>query len=184
MKDYNSTGIQILEAAKDLFAEKGYNGVSTKRIAQVAKVNEVTLFRIFGSKEKLFAATFEYFLFKPNFINLEELNDMSLEQVLLTLGNNIHTFFKSNLSLLKIEIQNQDAIYKKESLNRFPREIRQFFSMQFQKHHKLSPHEADLQAICFMTALHGLFLNLYIFQTIVDDVKFEDCLSTLVNKFK
>jgi len=184
MKEYNSTGVQILNAAKALFSKYGYKGVSTKKIALTAKVNEVTIFRIFGSKEKLFEATFEYFFFKPNFDNLENLNDMSLEEFLLALGYNLHKFFKSNLSLIKIEIQSQDGIYKKQSINRFPNEIREFLSAQFQKHKKMKPYEANLQAICFMTALHGLCLNLYIFQTIAKNANYEECLVTLVNKFK
>src|SRR4051812_37589313 len=44
---------RILDAAIRVFAETGYRGATTRRIAQVADVNEVTLFRHFGSKEEL-----------------------------------------------------------------------------------------------------------------------------------
>jgi AcrR family transcriptional regulator len=44
---------KILEAAVRVFAETGYRGATTRRIAQEAGVNEVTLFRQFGSKEEL-----------------------------------------------------------------------------------------------------------------------------------
>jgi AcrR family transcriptional regulator len=44
---------RILDAALRVFAETGYRGATTRRIAQVADVNEVTLFRHFGSKEEL-----------------------------------------------------------------------------------------------------------------------------------
>lgn len=44
---------RILDAAIRVFAETGYRGATTRRIAQVADVNEVTLFRNFGSKEEL-----------------------------------------------------------------------------------------------------------------------------------
>ena len=44
---------RILDAALTVFAETGYRGATTRRIAQVADVNEVTLFRHFGSKEEL-----------------------------------------------------------------------------------------------------------------------------------
>jgi len=43
-----------LKAAFELFAEKGYEGTTTRSIAKRAGVNEVTLFRNFGSKEALF----------------------------------------------------------------------------------------------------------------------------------
>ncbi|MGV3517554.1 TetR/AcrR family transcriptional regulator [Luteitalea sp.] len=44
---------QLLEAAVKVFAIAGFRGATTRRIAQEAGVNEVTLFRQFGSKEGL-----------------------------------------------------------------------------------------------------------------------------------
>ncbi|MGH7504204.1 MAG: TetR/AcrR family transcriptional regulator [Longimicrobiales bacterium] len=44
---------RILNAAATLFASTGYRGTTTRRIAQEAGVNEVTLFRHFGSKDEL-----------------------------------------------------------------------------------------------------------------------------------
>jgi AcrR family transcriptional regulator len=44
---------QLLDAAARLYAEAGYRGATTRRIATAAGVNEITLFRHFGSKEAL-----------------------------------------------------------------------------------------------------------------------------------
>lgn len=44
---------KILKAAAAAFAEVGFRGATTRRIAQMAGVNEITLFRHFGSKERL-----------------------------------------------------------------------------------------------------------------------------------
>jgi AcrR family transcriptional regulator len=44
---------RIIESAARIFAETGYRGATTRRIAQAADVNEVTLFRHFGSKDEL-----------------------------------------------------------------------------------------------------------------------------------
>lgn len=44
---------QLLDAAVNVFAHAGFRGATTRKIAQVAGVNEVTLFRHFGSKEGL-----------------------------------------------------------------------------------------------------------------------------------
>jgi AcrR family transcriptional regulator len=46
---------RILDAGLRTFAEKGFTGATTKEISMKAGVNEVTLFRHFGSKEALFA---------------------------------------------------------------------------------------------------------------------------------
>lgn len=51
---------RIVEAALRVFAETGYRGATTRRIAQEADVNEVTLFRHFGSKEELIRAALEH----------------------------------------------------------------------------------------------------------------------------
>lgn len=44
---------KILEAATAVYAESGFRGATTRRIADQADVNEVTIFRNFGSKEAL-----------------------------------------------------------------------------------------------------------------------------------
>lgn len=44
---------QLLDAAARVYAEAGYRGATTRRIAHEAGVNEITLFRHFGSKETL-----------------------------------------------------------------------------------------------------------------------------------
>jgi AcrR family transcriptional regulator len=45
---------RILEAAARVYAQCGFRGATTRLIAQEAGVNEVTLFRLFGSKAQLF----------------------------------------------------------------------------------------------------------------------------------
>lgn len=47
---------KILNAALELFAEKGFSASTTKEIARRARVNEVTIFRQFRSKRALFSA--------------------------------------------------------------------------------------------------------------------------------
>lgn len=44
---------KLLEAAIQVFAEHGFRGATTRRIAKAAGVNEVTLFRLFKSKSAL-----------------------------------------------------------------------------------------------------------------------------------
>jgi outer membrane protein len=44
---------QLIDAAAKVYAELGFRGATTRKIAEVAGVNEVTLFRTFGSKANL-----------------------------------------------------------------------------------------------------------------------------------
>ena len=51
----------LLRAAIKVFAETGTRGATTRRIAQEAEVNEVTLFRHFKSKDDLMRAAVHFF---------------------------------------------------------------------------------------------------------------------------
>lgn len=55
----SETRQRILDATLKVFIDKGYKGATTRRIAQEADVNEVTIFRHFGNKLKLIAAVLE-----------------------------------------------------------------------------------------------------------------------------
>jgi AcrR family transcriptional regulator len=48
-----ATRTDILNAAVQVFSQHGFRGSTTRRIADAANVNEVTIFRYFGSKEAL-----------------------------------------------------------------------------------------------------------------------------------
>jgi AcrR family transcriptional regulator len=50
------TRTRLIEAASQVFASLGVQGATTREIARVAGVNEVTLFRHFASKEQLLGA--------------------------------------------------------------------------------------------------------------------------------
>jgi AcrR family transcriptional regulator len=50
---------KILQAAARVYAIHGWRGATTRRIAEEAGVNEVTLFRQFGSKEALLGAAMQ-----------------------------------------------------------------------------------------------------------------------------
>lgn len=59
---------KILISATKLFSEQGYNGVSTRKIAEDAGVNEITLFRYFKSKGNLLQAVIRHFAYEGNII--------------------------------------------------------------------------------------------------------------------
>ena len=57
--DFNDKQIQIIETAEALFADRGYDGISVRDIADEAGVNVAMISYYFGSKEKLMEAIFE-----------------------------------------------------------------------------------------------------------------------------
>ncbi len=57
---------KLLQAAIRVFSEKGYRAASTRDIARRAKVNPVTLFRLFGGKAPLHAAVVKHLFASRN----------------------------------------------------------------------------------------------------------------------
>ena len=49
----------IVEAVRDVFAQKGFDGTTTRELAQAAGVSEALLYKHFPSKESLYAAMLE-----------------------------------------------------------------------------------------------------------------------------
>lgn len=56
------TRSRVLDAAGQLFAQRGLDAATTREIAREAQVNEVTLFRLFGTKERLQTAVLQHVL--------------------------------------------------------------------------------------------------------------------------
>ncbi|PAX52569.1 TetR family transcriptional regulator [Brunnivagina elsteri] len=65
----SSTRQRLMQAALELFTTQGVTNTTTRQIAELAEVNEVTLFRQFGNKHGLLLALFEE---SDRFTNLAE----------------------------------------------------------------------------------------------------------------
>ncbi|MGA9174516.1 MAG: helix-turn-helix domain-containing protein, partial [Thermoactinomyces sp.] len=96
----------IIRAALELFAEKGYDGTTTQAIAQKAKVSEKTLFKYFGSKQELFKQTVYPAM-------LQALQPVLMERIesILSKGGDyhdiLHAVFKDRV---EFAIENTDVI--------------------------------------------------------------------------
>lgn len=66
----SETSRRIMQAALDVFLEKGYVKATTRAIAAAAGVNEVTLFRHFGNKLNLLTAVVDAFSMAPGLRDL------------------------------------------------------------------------------------------------------------------
>lgn len=58
-QQWDATQTAVLDAVIACAEEGGFGSLTTRRVAEIAGVNEVTIFRRFGSKTKLIAAAFE-----------------------------------------------------------------------------------------------------------------------------
>src|SRR5512139_3035868 len=94
---------KILNAAMTLVSEKGYLGATTWEIARGAGVTELTLFRHFGSKEKLFEACLERNTFLPALKELmPDLEGMPYEEALRTVGRSFLLSLKARTPVCMI----------------------------------------------------------------------------------
>jgi AcrR family transcriptional regulator len=92
-----STHDRLIQAALELFLSQGIQNTTTRQIANLAEVNEVTLFRNFGNKYGLLQAVIEE---SPLFGEVGE----TLRQVFrptATLQENLHQYVQSCLQLLE-----------------------------------------------------------------------------------
>ena len=64
---------EILIAAMELFAKKGFRGTTTRDLASEADVNEAIIFRHFNNKEELYTAILEYKVGEAQTPRMEEL---------------------------------------------------------------------------------------------------------------
>lgn len=70
---------QIIEVAVDLFSRRGFQGTTTREIAQAAGVNEATIFRHFATKSDLYAAIIDWKACSEDFTALERALEATLE---------------------------------------------------------------------------------------------------------
>ena len=95
---------KILEAALNLFAEKGYTGATTRVIAEKAGVSELTLFRKFKTKKNLFDTLisqnlekmkkdFESVLVEKKFNNSSEFLETFIKNYIELIEENFEVFF-------------------------------------------------------------------------------------------
>ncbi len=86
-EELHPTRDKILGTALRLFSKEGYLGATTRRIAMEAGIAEVTLFRYFPSKEKLFEETLKAYSFLPELRGLlSEIMGMPYEGALAVIA--------------------------------------------------------------------------------------------------
>jgi AcrR family transcriptional regulator len=94
---------RLLGATMKLVSEKGYLGATTREIAQEAGVSELTLFRHFGSKEKLFEGMLGQYTFLPRLKELRpQLDGLAYEEALMTIAKRFLLTLKEQKSFIKI----------------------------------------------------------------------------------
>lgn len=92
---------RILTAAREVIARKGKRGATTREIADVAGVNEATLFRHFGTKEALLVACAQHFCGYLELAGVAAQLTGALDEDLLVLGRLMLARFESLQDMIR-----------------------------------------------------------------------------------
>ena len=165
MSKNQSTSDKLLLASIDLMAEKGYDGTTTKEIAVAAGVNEVTLFRHFGTKQKLLEAAFNRYHYAEEMTKL--FNDHltgDLHADLLMISRAYHKIMNRNRKLIFIAQKGSsnlpDEVY--QEAGRHPQHLKNLLAKYLTamaEQGKVVTSNPELQALSFMWMNYGAFIS-------------------------
>jgi len=109
MKNNNETSQKIMRVALRLFSEKGYYPTTTKQIAGEAGVNELTLFRHFGSKGNLFQVTTEHYVIDSQTDEILNGTDhLDFEESMMLISVRIYKLYMKSKKLYKVQMKLAD----------------------------------------------------------------------------
>ncbi len=155
--------VKLMQAAIDLMAEKGYKGVSTKEIAAVAGVSEMTLFRNFANKLNLLEKAVDYFHYSMEMTRIfqeEVVWDMRAD--LLLVSEMYHEVMERNRKLFLIVLADNDLAGIRQKAQKHPRillELLMDYFKEMQRQDKMIDTDAETQAITFMWMNYGAFIS-------------------------
>lgn len=104
----------ILDVAQKLFSKHGFSNVSTKKLAAEAKCNEVTIFRLFGSKYGILEEITHKFVDETDVLKkLKEEFTGELERDIETTLKIYWDFLKKNEIIFRIQLKLSDVNLRK-----------------------------------------------------------------------
>ena len=182
------TADRIIEAAIQLISEKGYTAATTKAIADLAQVNEVTIFRHFGNKQGILKTIVDKFSYNPilqKMIREEVTWDLETDlkhfsmkyfEYMMSIKDLVMIGFKESMQFPEIsnEIANVPLLFKNELIHYFE-----------EMHHKGKIREVNYEAAALsLIALNfGHFISRARLGTTVSTLPTEELINTSVAIF-
>lgn len=117
-KSQNETRDRIIAAGRDVIARKGKRGATTREIADIAGVNEATLFRHFGNKEALMIAVVRATCPDDQLRDITSHLEGPIEQQLFALGMGLNKNLESVIDLVRwamVDVEYENNLFAREA---------------------------------------------------------------------
>ncbi|MDP5275549.1 TetR/AcrR family transcriptional regulator [Chengkuizengella axinellae] len=157
-----TTKEKILQASLKLFSENGYKGATLKKIALEAGVTEMTVFRIFETKEKIYEEIMSTFSSAAPLIRayLEKEATYDLETDLKNIAHIFYNQMLDNAHIIMIIFKEKDikSVITEKSLL----ELKYLFVLYFEKMKekgKMIDVNSDTITFAFLTSTIGTFMT-------------------------
>jgi AcrR family transcriptional regulator len=161
--------MRILHAAAKVFAQQGYARATTRALAAAADVNEVTLFRHFGSKQKLFAAVTEQFAGPAVTAALEAQLTGDYRQDLILMGSGIMKVLLERQHVLRLMLCEAAHFPEvRQVVAQNPRQLRHLLARYLQEQMELG-HVRSLHAEAAAQAFWGMFFAYAVSQGLLSE---------------
>lgn len=175
MKYNNQTSENIMREAIKLFAEQGYYQTTTKQIAEKAGVNELTIFRHFGSKSNLFQVTTEHYVIDSHVDEiLADLNGNSFEEDMQVIGLRIYELLIKNTKLYKVQMKladNEKDFVKLKLSRKLIAVLKEYFEKLNEQ--KIVKGNPELMAITLINSLLGAFTVEILSENTITEISYE-----------
>lgn len=109
---------KLILAAREVIAKKGKRGATTREVADLAGVNEATLFRHFGNKESLIVAVVKYSCPDAKLRDMAAALEGPLEEDLFAIGMEMNRHLESTMDMIRwslVETDYENSIFSKEA---------------------------------------------------------------------
>jgi len=187
-KDSTDTKQKIIQAAIKMASKHGYAGATTRAIAEEAGVNEVTIFRLFGTKENLFTESIELFGGPAIVPKIGSQFTGILREDLITAGTAFYSLIQERRSLLRLALCESASIPNvAEKLARNPQVFRKFLAQYLQSQidtGNVKAENAEAMAQAFLGMFLTYVISKYIFkETIEPEISDKEMVSIFVDIF-
>jgi len=177
---------KILQAGLGLFSEKGYLGATTREIAKRAGVAELTLFRHFSSKDRLFEEIIKSYSFLPALKGmLPEIKDLEYSEALEVIAGKFLERLSERKQLIKI-MHSEIQLYPSKVRNIYHNFMDELFRtlasyfIDLRKKEILREFNPELAARAFL----GMFFSYFNAQEFMARKKFrENDRATVISEF-